>query len=66
MENLQPITASGGFKSISDDDLCAKCVHCIYAPGDLSQCLRDWPGLQDRDGYVRSCDQFLMIEADRN
>lgn len=55
---LQPISASGNVKSISDDDLCSGCAYCIYNPGELSGCKLDWPGLERDDGYVISCKQF--------
>lgn len=46
-----PISRSGGFKSISDDDLCSDCSNCVYRPGELSKCDRGWPGLEDGSGY---------------
>ncbi len=55
---LQPISCSGGVKSISDDDLCAECTHCNYQPGEMSGCRRDWPGREDADGYVQECQDF--------
>lgn len=55
---LRSITFSGGKKSISDDDLCAGCSNCDYCPGELSGCKLDWPGLEDRDGYVQQCVKF--------
>ncbi|AVO43474.1 hypothetical protein [Simplicispira suum] len=51
---LSPIT-SGGLKSISDDDLCSRCLHCNYKPGELSSCSQGWPGMEDADGYVQAC-----------
>lgn len=42
-------------KSISDDDLCATCIHCKYMPGELSTCAIQWPGYKDTDGYVQHC-----------
>ena len=53
---LQFISHSGGHKSISDDDLCSDCKFCDYQPGEQSGCSKDWPGLEDRDGYVQKCD----------
>lgn len=58
---LQPISFSGGVKSISDDDLCSQCCHCGYQPGEMSGCQMDWPGLEDADGYVQECEQFQRI-----
>lgn len=46
---------TSGVKSISDDDICASCGHCNYRPGDMSSCSKDWPGYQDKDGYVKVC-----------
>lgn len=58
---LRPITHSGGVKSISDDDLCARCCHCKYRPGTLSDCDLDWPGLEDEDSYVQECPQLAIV-----
>ncbi len=58
---LKPISFSGGVKSISDDDLCATCRNCQYRPGELSGCIKDWPGLEDQDGYVQQCGQFAHL-----
>ncbi|MHB1678657.1 MAG: hypothetical protein ACYCSS_14220 [Sulfuriferula sp.] len=55
---LQPISFSGGAKSISDDDLCAQCRHCNYQPGEMSCCNKEWPGREDADGYVQECESF--------
>jgi hypothetical protein len=43
-------------RSISDDDLCAKCRHCDTQPNDLSFCHLNWPGKQDADGYIVDCE----------
>lgn len=58
LENLRPISFSGGVKSISDDDLCATCRNCAYEPGEFSGCRLNWPGLEDADGYVQKCTHF--------
>lgn len=64
---LKPISFSGGLKSISDDDLCATCRNCQYRPGEMSGCGKDWPGLEDQDGYVQECTKFVRISvADEN
>lgn len=44
--------------SISDDDLCSNCAHCIYRVGDESDCIKDFPGETDDDGYVIACEWF--------
>lgn len=50
--------------SISDDDLCSRCRHCRYNPGEYSSCDKfetsgnKWPGRFDPDDYVQSCDRF--------
>ena len=48
--------------SISDDDLCADCVHCDYQPGEASDCRKEadgkWPGEQDEDLYFIRCSEF--------
>lgn len=59
---LQPILASGGVKSISDDDLCAHCSHCDYRPGEMSACSLGWPGMEDEDGYVQECASFTKTK----
>jgi len=58
---LFPINGSGGVKSISDDDKCSDCAHCNYRPGDMSGCQKDWPGLENADGYVMECADFEQI-----
>lgn len=58
---LKPISFSGGVKSISDDDLCATCRNCQYRPGEMSGCDKDWPGLEDQNGYVQQCEQFERV-----
>lgn len=60
-KELQPISFSGGVKSISDDDLCSQCGHCDYQPGEMSGCNKGWPGLEDADGYVWECSRFQQI-----
>ncbi len=59
--DLQPISFSGGEKSISDDDLCSDCKHCSYRPGDMSGCKQGWPGMEDAGGYVKECSSFAQI-----
>lgn len=59
---LKPINFSGGIKSISDDDLCAECHNCNYRPGEMSGCDKDWPGFEDDDGYVQTCEQFRRLD----
>lgn len=59
----RPITFSGGMKSISDDDLCAGCKSCQYHPGEMSGCAQQWPGHEDKDGYVQVCAEFDAITA---
>ncbi len=48
----------GRLISISDDDLCATCEHCIYNPGELSGCHKEWPGKFDEDGYMVMCKTY--------
>lgn len=50
-------------RSISDDDLCAKCAHCVYLPGEESGCRKQWPGENDENGYVIACIEFIGINA---
>lgn len=64
---LAPISFSADVKSISDDDLCAECRNCGYCPGEMSGCSKNWPGLEDENGYVRDCSQFEHVtEAGEN
>lgn len=60
--DLEPVSSSGGLKSISDDDLCATCERCQYRPGEMSGCQAGWPGLEDGDGYVQKCIQFIIAK----
>ncbi len=45
-------------KSISDDDICSDCTHCLYSPGDHSSCQKDFPGDANSDGYVIACWEY--------
>lgn len=45
-------------RSISDDDLCADCMRCIYRPGERSSCALSWPGKANADGYIVACTRF--------
>ncbi|WP_084002039.1 hypothetical protein [Diaphorobacter sp. J5-51] len=56
--DVWPVSHSGGEKSISDDDLCSECAHCSYRPGEMSGCEKNWPGLENNDYYVVSCQMF--------
>lgn len=60
---LRPVSHSGGVKSISDDDICSDCSHCDYRPGNMSSCALSWPGLEDRDGYVRQCQNWSPVSS---
>lgn len=62
-KKLMPIGITTGPKSISDDDLCARCSHCAYKPGEQSDCTKGWPGLVDADGYVQECGTFAEPET---
>lgn len=59
-QQSKPLCFAGRMKSISDDDLCASCLHCNYQPGDMSGCSENWPGVEDDDGYVQKCEQFAL------
>lgn len=61
---LRPVTFSGGVKSISDDDLCAECRHCTYHPGDMSGCVKHWPGHENQDGYVQACPDYDAVSSE--
>jgi hypothetical protein len=60
MENLRPISFSGGVKSVSDDDICSTCRNCDYQPGDMSSCSKGFPGFENQDGYVQECGEFIQ------
>ncbi len=53
-----------GCRTISDDDLCAWCMHLCYRPGERSLCrfAADgvWPSRCNADGYAQSCHQLLL------
>lgn len=58
------------WKSISDDDLCATCVHLVYKPDTLSLCMlaaNGWPGIiaesGDMDGYFVECGEYEKDES---
>ena len=57
------MTGRHQMRSISDDDLCSDCSHCVYDPGELSACSQGWPGRFDADGprqgYCTTCPQFV-------
>lgn len=63
LEDLRPITFSAGLKSISDDDLCSDCVNCKFQPCDLSSCSENWPGLENKDAYVKTCTSFKATQV---
>lgn len=53
--------------SISDDDLCSECNHCLYRPGRESGCSQTlskgqkWPAKTDADGYTNDCTYFVEL-----
>lgn len=49
-------------KSISDDDVCASCMHRVPCAGDMSRCQLSWPGDEDADGYITECASFSLVE----
>lgn len=57
------------YLGISDDDLCASCVHLAYDPGNLSICLvatRDWPATFNEDGYSVACLEYSQCKPGSN
>lgn len=53
-------------RSISDDDLCASCVHLDYRPGETSICVHptfkpDWVKQSDENGYVQTCEAYTEL-----
>lgn len=59
--------------SIGDDDLCASCSHCAYAPGDLSLCKKqysgestEFPGIKDEEDTVDICELFSKAAPESN
>lgn len=49
-------------RSLSDDDLCATCENCRYAPGELSHCSEGWPGNPDPSEYVSECPEYREVQ----
>lgn len=49
-------------RSISDDDLCATCGHCLYSPGRTSSCSKGWPTIVNADDYITECASFQFRE----
>lgn len=64
MRPLAPNTDKGRTvtRSISDDDACATCAHCVYQPGEQSDCAQGWPATPDADGYITECNQLIDLE----
>lgn len=50
-------------RSVSDDDLCSVCSRCVYRPGEMSSCMRDWPTPCTPDEYVFECPDFVMVRT---
>jgi hypothetical protein len=52
--------------SISDDDICATCKHCIYTPGELSFCHKDWPYQQFKNWNddIQKCLFYEQIDSE--
>lgn len=60
-----PLIGQTGCRSISDDDLCAWCIHLLYRPGELSLCQLSlaggiWPACCDENDYAQSCPSLLL------
>ena len=45
-------------RTISDDNMCAKCVHLDYRPGVDAPCDYGWPGEFDKEGNCTYCSCF--------
>lgn len=47
--------------SISDDDLCSKCLRCKYSPGEMSFCSLNWPAKENpgNEDYINECEKFV-------
>lgn len=55
-------------RSISDDDLCARCSHLLYRPGErclcsLSTIEGSWPSRCDENGYAQSCPSLQLNQS---
>ncbi|AWD00883.1 hypothetical protein AM387_20380 [Klebsiella pneumoniae] len=55
-------------RSISDDDLCARCSHLLYRPGErclcsLSTTEGSWPSRCDENGYAQSCPSLQLNQS---
>lgn len=65
--SLSPASQSavGPLRSISDDDLCSDCGHCLYAPGESSGCTQGWPGHFPTQGqradYCVTCPSVVQM-----
>jgi hypothetical protein len=59
-------------RSISNDDLCASCVHLEYRPAGMSTCVHsnfepDWEKQCDNGGQVVTCEAYVEhTDADDN
>ena len=58
---MSVLYGSSAPKSISDDDICAACVHCLYHPGELSGCALNWPAMFNEDVYAVSCPDLQTV-----
>lgn len=49
--------------SISDNDICSTCKHCVYNPGELSFCRNDWPYKQFKNwnDEIQKCSSYEQI-----
>lgn len=60
--NTYPIRHNNGHKFLSDDDLCSTCSSCWFCTNASSTCRLGWPGREDADGFVISCEQYVEGE----
>ena len=48
--------------SISDNDICSDCKHCVYNIGETSSCLKNWPFTETFGDDIKKCLNFEMVE----
>ena len=50
--------------SISDNDICSRCKHCVYNPGENSFCDNDWPAKPNIDDEFQECNFYSEITSE--
>jgi len=50
--------------SISDNDICSDCKHCVYNPGELSFCDKNWPFTETFGDDIQKCLFYERIDSE--